>query len=282
MSSYEKVFNNPYPDGWQDLPDETTPVTADALQQHTDAIEHIENYLAEGEMGTSVIPNPETTGDEPELNSIQIGDDKFKIVGGGSMDTTIVADDFDASKTYKPNDYCVYENELWRCLIQCENEIPVEGTYWKKVTIGKELTVINNNRVILSKEAYDLLPESKNTDGVEYFIYDWSQEGGSGSGTQYVYPLDSTPVVIGKIGNYDLKRRYTTSLTTQFTSKDVIVNVIGLFVNQNNQIVPANYYYSQQWFTEWYFKQDTYQLVFNKGSAVPTFKYGWIDYYTTE
>lgn len=45
MSEYTKVFENPYPNGWKDLPSEETPITADALQEHTDAIENIEDYL---------------------------------------------------------------------------------------------------------------------------------------------------------------------------------------------------------------------------------------------
>lgn len=47
MAEYTKVFENPYPDGWKNLPNEETPITADALQEHTDAIENIEQYLAD-------------------------------------------------------------------------------------------------------------------------------------------------------------------------------------------------------------------------------------------
>lgn len=47
MAEYTKVFENPYPDGWKNLPSEETPITADALQEHTDAIENIEQYLAD-------------------------------------------------------------------------------------------------------------------------------------------------------------------------------------------------------------------------------------------
>lgn len=51
MAEYTKVFDNPYPDGWKDLPSEETPITASALQEHTDAIENIENYLEENPIG---------------------------------------------------------------------------------------------------------------------------------------------------------------------------------------------------------------------------------------
>lgn len=47
MANFTKDFVNPYPNGWQDLPSEDTPISADALQRHTNAIEHIEQYLAD-------------------------------------------------------------------------------------------------------------------------------------------------------------------------------------------------------------------------------------------
>lgn len=43
--AYTKVFDNPYPTGWENYPSEETPVTAEALQEHTNAIVSIENYL---------------------------------------------------------------------------------------------------------------------------------------------------------------------------------------------------------------------------------------------
>ena len=45
-SSYTKVFTNPYPSGWKNLPSTNTPIIAQALQQHTNAIVAIENYLS--------------------------------------------------------------------------------------------------------------------------------------------------------------------------------------------------------------------------------------------
>lgn len=43
--SYTPNFNNPYPNGWKDLPNETTPINASALQAYTDAIVADEQYL---------------------------------------------------------------------------------------------------------------------------------------------------------------------------------------------------------------------------------------------
>ena len=35
--------------------------------------------------------------------------------GGGSFDTSIIADDFDAEETYAIGDYCIYEGSLYKC-----------------------------------------------------------------------------------------------------------------------------------------------------------------------
>ena len=63
--AYEKSFSNPYPDGWEDLPSEKTPITAAALQEHTNAIEHIEDYLSEGGGGGTKV----AYGDEEAFNT---------------------------------------------------------------------------------------------------------------------------------------------------------------------------------------------------------------------
>lgn len=40
-----KVFTNPYPDGWEDYPEETTPIDSTALQAHTNALDAIDDRI---------------------------------------------------------------------------------------------------------------------------------------------------------------------------------------------------------------------------------------------
>lgn len=49
MARFTKEFENPYPSGWANLPSEDTPITADALQEHTDSADRVESYL-EGDL----------------------------------------------------------------------------------------------------------------------------------------------------------------------------------------------------------------------------------------
>lgn len=42
---YRHSFVNPYPNGWKDKPDQTTPIDAAALQPYTDALRAIDNFL---------------------------------------------------------------------------------------------------------------------------------------------------------------------------------------------------------------------------------------------
>ena len=53
-SEYTKIFTNPYPNGWENLPSIRTPIIAQALQQHTNSIINIENYLAANDIPTRV------------------------------------------------------------------------------------------------------------------------------------------------------------------------------------------------------------------------------------
>ena len=53
-TEYTKIFSNPYPNGWENLPSLRTPIVAQALQQHTNTIINIENYLAVNDIPTKV------------------------------------------------------------------------------------------------------------------------------------------------------------------------------------------------------------------------------------
>ena len=56
-----------------------------------------------------------------------------------------VSDAWNNSTTYKVGQYCIYNNILWKCLVQNIGQTPAEGTYWTKVTIGSEFNVVKND-----------------------------------------------------------------------------------------------------------------------------------------
>ena len=49
---------------------------------------------------------------------------------------------------YAVGQYCIYNNSLWKCLVQHSGQTPQEGTYWASVsldTLGSEINALNNN-----------------------------------------------------------------------------------------------------------------------------------------
>ena len=49
---------------------------------------------------------------------------------------------------YAVGQYCIYNNSLWKCLVQHSGQTPQEGTYWARVsldTLGSEISAINQN-----------------------------------------------------------------------------------------------------------------------------------------
>lgn len=56
-----------------------------------------------------------------------------------------ISDAWDASTTYAVGQYCIYNNLLWKCLVQHSGQTPTEGTYWTKVTVANEITSVNNS-----------------------------------------------------------------------------------------------------------------------------------------
>ena len=64
---------------------------------------------------------------------------------GGADDTSIISDAYDELKTYVAGEYCIYNNLLWKCLVQHNGQIPTEGTYWTNVTVANEIASVNSS-----------------------------------------------------------------------------------------------------------------------------------------
>ena len=78
MATYTKVYNNPYPDGWKDGKDGDTPVTADILNNQTETLESIEQYLADnpiGQGGGTGTTNYEDLTNKPSINGTELSGD---------------------------------------------------------------------------------------------------------------------------------------------------------------------------------------------------------------
>lgn len=81
MATYTKVYNNPYPDGWKDGKDGNTPVTASILNNQTETLESIEQYLEDnpitqgggsGETGTT---DYNDLTNKPSINGTELSGD---------------------------------------------------------------------------------------------------------------------------------------------------------------------------------------------------------------
>ena len=70
---------------------------------------------------------------------------KWKNGQGQSSISSVISDAWNASTTYAVGQYCIYNNSLWKCLVQHSGQTPTEGTYWTKVTVANEITSVNNS-----------------------------------------------------------------------------------------------------------------------------------------
>lgn len=101
--SYTPQFEPYYEGGWQDLPLETTGICAEALNAYDDAIENIEEYLEENEIVDA---------------------------------NTNLAEEYDPEKgTYAVDDYCIYENVLYKCLTAISEPEDFDSTKWESVLV---------------------------------------------------------------------------------------------------------------------------------------------------
>ena len=58
---------------------------------------------------------------------------------------TMISDEWNSAITYEVGQYCIYNNTLWKCLVQHNGQVPSEGTYWTKTQIDDEMLAIKND-----------------------------------------------------------------------------------------------------------------------------------------
>lgn len=68
-----------------------------------------------------------------------------RVLNNQKLEKEIISDAWNASTTYEVGQYCIYNNSLWKCLVQHSGQTPTEGTYWTKVTVANEITSVNNS-----------------------------------------------------------------------------------------------------------------------------------------
>lgn len=61
-----------------------------------------------------------------------------------------VSDYWNNSTIYEVGQYCIYDNKLWKCLVQHSGQTPTEGTYWTQTSIDKEFTELKEDLVNIS------------------------------------------------------------------------------------------------------------------------------------
>ena len=91
--AYTPTFTPEYEDGWENLPSEDTPITADALNGYDGAIENIETYLSNNDI-VSIEANPAEASTD-SLTKIEIDGTVYGITGGGGSSTFAGLSDVD-------------------------------------------------------------------------------------------------------------------------------------------------------------------------------------------
>lgn len=69
----------------------------------------------------------------------------YAVVSSNSSPAEMISDLWDTLTQYQPNDYCISDGFVWKCLVANIATQPTEGTYWTKVKLGKEVTQLSND-----------------------------------------------------------------------------------------------------------------------------------------
>lgn len=80
------------------------------------------------------------------------------------IDNTI-SDEWDPAKGYKAEEYCIYNNILWKCKLANTNVPPSESTQWTACKVASEFSALNTK---LDKNIADLYNSSFTTSGLTF------------------------------------------------------------------------------------------------------------------
>ena len=95
-------------------------------------------------------PDYTDTADIEVVNSnMDIIDEALKVIDTKSNNVMSKnSSAWSSTVAYAVGQYCIYNNSLWKCLVQHSGQTPQEGTYWARVsldTLGSEINALNNN-----------------------------------------------------------------------------------------------------------------------------------------
>lgn len=76
-------------------------------------------------------------------------DEIISAIQNGGSDSQVIKDMLSnmwiSSATYNVGDYVLYNNNIWKCLVQNSNITPSEGTTWTRINITSEISTLNSN-----------------------------------------------------------------------------------------------------------------------------------------
>ena len=70
------------------------------------------------------------------------------------LDAAITTDAYSASSTYAVNDYCIYENVMYKCITAIETPEAFTPSHWQATSIEGELNELNSSIIDLEGRSY--------------------------------------------------------------------------------------------------------------------------------
>ena len=78
-----------------------------------------------------------------------------------------ISDAWNASTTYAVGQYCIYNNSLWKCLVQHNGQTPTEGTYWEEVRLSSVVSDLSNS--LSNKTDIKLIGFTYSDNAIDYY-----------------------------------------------------------------------------------------------------------------
>ena len=109
-----------------------------------------------------------------KLQSTNVQDAIDEISNILDEEKTIISDAWNIETTYTVGQYCIYNNTLWKCLVQHNGQVPSEGTYWTKTQIDDEMLAIKNDVSTINSNFTNLIDVFFSSAQLIYYSFDYN------------------------------------------------------------------------------------------------------------
>ena len=154
--------------------------------------------------------SPKTWKDLPDLTTPITSQDMNHIEQGIKKNSDLVdnisVDEYDSTSTYNVNDYCIYNNVLYKCITAVTVAEAFNSSKWQQTTVIDEIKLLSRHKekVLILQDTLTATSGDIITSIIDFTLYDKIivQFAQPGEGDSVIFEIDEEGVPINTVANF--------------------------------------------------------------------------------